>query len=127
MQQNPDKQPAAVQTDLAGPQLLRILHLSDLHFSSDKAILKSNINLVNNSMLEHIAALAAGIDPFDLAVITGDIAFSGRTEEYRLAGEFCSKLMTASHLDKNSLFVVPGNHDLDRSTIDDLATVIFIT
>ncbi len=54
-----------------------------------------------------------GLAP-DVIFATGDIAHSGKETEYELAGKFFDDLLAAAHLEKNRLFVIPGNHDVDR-------------
>lgn len=53
-------------------------------------------------------------DP-DIMVISGDIAFSGKLEEYEIAKVELRKLLEATSLQNNlnSLVLVPGNHDVD--------------
>ena len=53
----------------------------------------------------------------DLIAITGDIAFSGKTNEYDLAQHFFDNLLQVTGLAKDRLFVIPGNHDVDRALI----------
>ncbi|MGN7614693.1 metallophosphoesterase family protein, partial [Magnetococcales bacterium HHB-1] len=47
----------------------------------------------------------------------GDIAYSGKPAEYQDATTFFESLLEAAGLDKSRLFVVPGNHDVDRSRV----------
>jgi hypothetical protein len=43
------------------------------------------------------------------------LAFSGKQEEYKAAkGEFLERLLEATGLNPDQLFIVPGNHDLNR-------------
>ena len=87
------------------------LHISDLHLSDRGAYDQEVI----------LRALVASVKQFraeghvpDLIVVTGDIVHSGRAEEYRQAIHFFDDLLAAAGLDKRRLFVVPGNHDVDR-------------
>ncbi len=48
-------------------------------------------------------------------LVTGDISFSGRREEYQRAGAFLTELASVVGLPKARFFFVPGNHDVDRS------------
>ncbi len=87
------------------------LHISDLHLSDRGAYDQEVI----------LRALVAAVKQFraegqvpDLIVVTGDIAQSGRGEEYQQATLFFDDLLAAAGLDKRRLFVVPGNHDVDR-------------
>jgi len=55
----------------------------------------------------------------DLVCFTGDLAFSGKPEQYREAGEGIEFLLQALKLDKSRFFCVPGNHDIDRDLEED--------
>jgi len=98
---------------------LLLLHLSDIHFKESKGQ-----NPVLSSP-EQIAAAATSIAPsahYCFVVVTGDIAFSGKREEYAFADKFFSKLRDylRSRLPEcDPYFVlVPGNHDCDFSQSD---------
>ncbi len=94
---------------------ITILHLSDIHFRrKDKEPLKTSPQDVRAKML---AAIRAHLDKEktapDFVAVTGDIAFSGKKEEYEEAGEFFKELKGI--LPGGTVFlVVPGNHDVDR-------------
>lgn len=66
------------------------------------------------TLVEHLArARDAGARP-DLLVVTGDIAASGRPEEYEQAERFFSRLAEAlDHHPERAWFMVPGRGDLD--------------
>lgn len=53
--------------------------------------------------------------PFHLVCVTGDIANTGQPDEYEEATDFISALLTQLGLERSRLFVVPGNHDIDRN------------
>jgi predicted MPP superfamily phosphohydrolase len=49
---------------------------------------------------------------------TGDIAFSGRKEEYVIAEEFLAKLRKVlPKRNDTRVLLVPGNHDVDRDVV----------
>ena len=88
------------------------LHISDLHLSlrgryDQEVILRALVASVTQFREE-------GRVP-DLIVVTGDIALGGKAEEYRQATLFFDDLLAAACLDKRRLFIVPGNHDVDRT------------
>jgi len=91
------------------------LHLSDLHFREsanwdENIVLKALLTDIREQIKsEHLRP--------DFIVVTGDIAFRSAPEEYTLAGQFFDKLLKATDLRKEHIFIVPGNHDVDRSTI----------
>jgi len=98
---------------------ITILHLSDIHFRrKDKEPLKTYRQDVRAKMLEAIRAHLVKEKPApDFVAVTGDIAFSGKKEEYDEAGEFFKELK--SILPDGTVFlVVPGNHDVDREETD---------
>lgn len=88
------------------------LHVSDFHF---RPVDSYDRNVV-------LKALVAAVDRFrkqgrkpDLIFATGDIGHSGQAGDYQSAGGFFDALLLAAGVDKRRLFVVPGNHDVDRS------------
>ncbi|MCU0285786.1 MAG: SUMF1/EgtB/PvdO family nonheme iron enzyme [Acidobacteria bacterium] len=101
---------------------ITILHLSDIHFKRKKD--KDHITFrqtVQQRLLEAVSAhLAKHGDP-DFLVITGDIAFSGKKEEYNEAFTFLTGLKGI--LPKAEFLAVPGNHDVDRDKIDEFLSL----
>lgn len=53
----------------------------------------------------------------DFTLITGDIAFASVADEYSMGRRFLDDLIKTTNLAKERLFVIPGNHDIDRSAI----------
>jgi 3',5'-cyclic AMP phosphodiesterase CpdA len=95
--------------------MLTWLHISDLHFRASQTY---NANVVLRALLRDIAERiqADGLRP-DFIAATGDVAFSGQPDEYKLAREFFETLLAATGVPRDRLFVVPGNHDVSRSLI----------
>lgn len=52
----------------------------------------------------------------DAILVTGDIAFAAKEEEYKAAYKWLSELADACSCPMESVFVVPGNHDVNRTT-----------
>jgi predicted phosphodiesterase len=50
----------------------------------------------------------------DAILITGDIAFSGKAEEYEAAANWLDELCTVIGCEPTDVYLVPGNHDIDR-------------
>lgn len=97
------------------------LHLSDVHFKESDAY---NMDVVLEAFLQDIPQLLAEdrLHP-DFLVVTGDIAFSGKAKEYELAWHFLDGLRARlNDLPKEHLFIVPGNHDVDRDAITPVAS-----
>ena len=92
------------------------LHLSDLHLRVSTGWSQ---DVVLSTMLADIRSrYGAGNCP-DLVFLTGDIAFSGKEEEYTFAEDFVRKLCSAINLPTERLCIVPGNHDIDLSREED--------
>src|SRR6478736_2618334 len=88
------------------------LHVSDFHIRGGDpydrdVVLKTLVKSVRY-FREH------GRAP-DLIFATGDIAHGGKPAEYELATKFFDDLLDAAKLEKRQLFVIPGNHDVDRT------------
>jgi hypothetical protein len=89
---------------------LTILHLSDIH-----------IRTVNDAVLARARAIATSASSLDfrpealLVVLSGDVAFSGKPEEYQMAVLFLKELeqhLRELNADLELAFSsVPGNHD----------------
>lgn len=92
-----------------------ILHLSDLHF--DKKYIK-DLNIVLTALMEDIQKQDIKID---YIFFNGDLVNRGNDlESYDLAlQEFILPLLEITGLTKNEFFIVPGNHEVDRSAINE--------
>lgn len=91
------------------------LHISDLHFDASQTY---DANIVLEALLHDIAERIEQDNlPPDFIAVTGDIAFSGRSSEYVVARQFFDELLLTTGLGKERLFLVPGNHDVDREAI----------
>ena len=99
--------------DRQGQKTLTWLHVSDFHFKDDDPY---DRDVVLNSLISAVEEKVQlrDICP-DCIFVTGDIAHSGREQEYAAASDFFDKLRKVTALDKNRLFIVPGNHDVDRN------------
>ena len=95
------------------------IHLSDLHFGQETG---SDLHLhqdVRERLIEDAKSLTAresksGVDG---VIVTGDIAFSGKQNQYKQAGEWIERLRKAVGCGLKDVFLVPGNHDVDRDEI----------
>ncbi len=93
---------------------VRFLHLSDLHLRpapgkryDQGRVLKGLISFLSRDRSDF---------PLDLIFITGDLAFAGAAEEYAVVEQFLTDLLGATGVPPEQVFVVPGNHDVDRRT-----------
>jgi len=92
---------------------ITICHLSDIHFSkSENSVIEKTLNLVN-AILENALR-----EEEIIFLITGDIASSGKQEEYYVALDFFLRIRDKLKAEKNItsyFFFTPGNHDCDFS------------
>jgi tetratricopeptide (TPR) repeat protein/predicted phosphodiesterase len=88
------------------------LHVSDFHIREGDPY---DRNVVLNALVASVRRLREneGRAP-DLIFATGDIAFSGKPAEYEMATRFFDELLDAAGVEREHLFVIPGNHDVDR-------------
>jgi tetratricopeptide (TPR) repeat protein/predicted MPP superfamily phosphohydrolase len=92
-----------------------ILHISDAHFkctddpdSDDKFL--TLYSLLSRLVEEKMAPAAV--------VFSGDVTWSGKKNEYMIAARFFDNVLKAVGIkDIGRLFVIPGNHDVDRRLI----------
>ena len=89
------------------------LHLSDFHFKAGGDLFSQQVS--TDAILKDIPSRLSSEHPLQFVVVTGDIAFSGKSSEYDLAEEFFKSLASALGLAMDRIFVSPGNHDVDRS------------
>ena len=81
---------------MAGVRVLRILHVSDLHFG------RPCIPVVIDAMEAHFHAA-----PHDVVVISGDVAQRSLSGEFQRAAAFVRDVAA-----KAPFIIVPGNHDV---------------
>lgn len=110
--------------------IINILHLSDLHFGIESIQNNGNItqyaiahrNVTSESMIKTlIEKIKEGVLlPPDIIVITGDIAWSAKKQEYDEAKIWIEKLLGAFNsvsiqkISTEDIVICPGNHDFNR-------------
>lgn len=102
---------------------LTYIHLSDIHFGQEKGADVYVHDDVKECLIADVTTLKVteGIERMDGVIVTGDIAFSGKKEEYDSAAQWLDRLTQAIGCKKTDVIVVPGNHDVDRERITPLA------
>ena len=87
---------------------IRLLHLSDLHFTAD-----TPINARLQWLLDDLKQDSGlGFKELDYLVISGDFTDKGGTEGFEKAYEFVSGLTREFGLSAERCIFVPGNHDV---------------
>jgi predicted MPP superfamily phosphohydrolase len=98
------------------------VHLSDFHFCAAD---EYDAGIVLDALLQDLADRISqdGLQP-GFAVVSGDLAFSGKPAEYAQAARFLDRLLATLGLDRDRLLLVPGNHDADRDAVSPVAQVV---
>jgi 3',5'-cyclic AMP phosphodiesterase CpdA len=100
------------------------LHLSDLHLKADEtAIEKDQTTKLKDDISNVIAKENINLDA---VFFNGDIAFSGQRHQYQQAISWFDDILDSCGLSRqrDKLFIVPGNHDVDRSKVNKPAFVL---
>lgn len=94
-----------------------LLHLSDIHFRTPDC---ANPDLdpdrpIRTMMLRDARQRIQTLGSVDAILVGGDIAFKGHKDEYAAAFSWLKELADTTGCHMERVFVVPGNHDVDRS------------
>ncbi len=90
------------------------VHFSDLHFRS---FIESGFN--STELKEKLPPyLESRVQDADALIITGDYRYAPDKEENpQNVGDFIKKIAGSLKLEPTKIFLVPGNHDLDRNEV----------
>jgi len=97
--------------------MLRILHLSDIHFGQVKKGERIRHDDVRDQLVADLAGLLDDSKSLDLILINGDIGYSGKKSEYDDAVAWLDRLITVGRCDETAVLAIPGNHDVDIDLI----------
>lgn len=104
--------PAVVEPTVLEEEPMRFLHISDLHLRP-QTVKRYDQDRVLRGLVELLKRDRASF-ALDLIFVTGDLANTGKAEEYALVVELLKRLMEVTGVPPEHMFVVPGNHDVDR-------------
>jgi len=100
--------------------MIKVIHISDFHLESENLSIEKN-NIINALALD----LKSQVDNNTILCITGDIidkgaaGFKDKEEAYIIFETvFIDKIIEENPNLKGKIFIVPGNHDIDRNRID---------
>jgi predicted MPP superfamily phosphohydrolase len=95
------------------------VHLSDIHFGQEKGGEFVVHDDVRERLVEDAADLVAAhtYGSATGVLVTGDIAYAGKPEQYQKAAEWLDRLTAAVGCEPTAVQLVPGNHDIDRDAI----------
>lgn len=92
---------------------MKILQISDIHWTKRKPWNEDFAGMKSRFLVDIKEYIEAG-NEIDYIFICGDIAYKGMTEEYDNALEYIDKICKIIGCTRQEVFVVPGNHDLNR-------------
>lgn len=96
--------------------MLTFLHLSDLHITTADAGNQFDQDFkIREALLEDLGK--EDRTKFDGILVTGDIAYQGRADEFKRAKEWLELVRKVTESSPEALFVVPGNHDVNRAVV----------
>lgn len=103
------EEPKDVQRKYPGgsDQVLRILHLSDIHLGTNEDAQKYLMQIETDLRRE------LKVNRLDFLVVSGDVAKKSTPEEYQAAFELLDGIIKGFGLDTNRIIIVPGNHDIN--------------
>lgn len=95
---------------------MRLLHLSDIHFKEPDCLdPPTDPERPYRTRLKADLVAMCADKTVDAILVSGDIAFKGHPAEFEVADAWLKDLAAASGCRPDRIYVVPGNHDVDRS------------
>lgn len=92
------------------------MHLSDIHIGHPVPKHAQALPLILKSLrddLEHVGK-NIGLTEIDAMFVTGDVVWSGKSDQYAEAKTKLLEITQHVGLNAENVFIVPGNHDVDR-------------
>lgn len=97
-----------------------MLHVSDIHFRSPQCLVPEQDPdvAIRTRMMRDLAEQVRKLGSVGAILIGGDVAFKGAPDEYETAWIWIQQLAEITSCPLERIFVVPGNHDVDRSIVE---------
>ena len=96
---------------------ITFLHLSDIHMGHGAPRTQWDPEIVLQAVLDDLAYLNPS--RLDALFLTGDLAFSAKPEQYIRTRDWISSLTDSFAIKKDNIFLVPGNHDVERAVCNE--------
>ena len=95
---------------------MTILHLSDIHFGRNNELynVEGTFSDKNRILDDLINCISSANKDIDHIIVTGDIAWFGKKEDFDEALLWFNKLLSTLSLDGSNITFCPGNHDVNR-------------
>lgn len=104
---------------------ISFIHVSDIHFRKTSGTSVDIDEDLRNAIITDIAVNATRtLNNVRGVLVGGDIAFSGKKQEYDFAREFLKEITDGLGIDEKSIYCVPGNHDVDQEFIKRSSSVM---
>ncbi|WDJ88096.1 MULTISPECIES: metallophosphoesterase [Xanthomonas] len=97
-----------------------MLHISDIHFRSPQCLSPEQDpdSAIRTRVMRDLAQQVKTLGVVGAILIGGDVAFKGAPDEYATAWTWIQQLAEITQCPLERIFVVPGNHDVDRSIVE---------
>ena len=100
--------------------VLRFIHLSDIHFDRRLPDFGADPDTeLRERMLADIASMRAQLGKADAILVSGDVAYAGKKDEYETAGEWLDTACEAAGCRADAVWLAPGNHDIDQTVLSE--------
>lgn len=97
---------------------LFFVHLSDVHFGAPALRGAHDLNSPLRIAIERdLGELREKLGPLTGILVTGDVAYSGESEQYREALTWLAKLCGIVGCAEEDVWTAPGNHDIQRAKV----------
>ena len=93
---------------------LVFLHLSDIHFSRRSSTNYDPDLDLRRELVADAVRMKGKVEACSGILVSGDIAFSGKPEEYSKARDWLREICHKLDCSEEAVWVIPGNHDVDR-------------
>jgi 3',5'-cyclic AMP phosphodiesterase CpdA len=92
-----------------------LLNVSDIHFNHPACNTQMDPDRpFRTRLIQDARHRVAQLGNVDAILVSGDVAFKGIKDEYEAAYEWLCDLAAACNCPLERVFVIPGNHDVDR-------------
>ena len=97
---------------------LVFIHLSDIHFRKGRAgDVHDEDEMLRNELELDLRRLRARLPRLSGLILSGDIAYGGKAEEYEYAYGWIESIRENLGCDVDCIMTTPGNHDVDQASI----------
>lgn len=95
-----------------------LLHLSDFHFRSGEVGTAMDPNRhLRNELLLDAEQMCRRLGSPQAVLVSGDLAFGGQQDEFAFALKWLEQLCATCGVSVSDVIVIPGNHDVVRTTV----------